>query len=119
MTKLDRTKSFGIVCGHAYAAFEQDGLLFDGAGELAGTPKTVAADERVVKDSIIQTDALVSATAFLLNILKEGAVTKAVVYKEAGNNNQVWESVHTAAIDMGIHKLNFKGAETWKLPESV
>jgi hypothetical protein len=119
MSKLDKTKPFGIVHGHTSAAFEQGGLLYDGSGDLLGTPKTVAASERVESDSIIQTDQAVAAKAFLANILSGGALSKAAIYKAAESNNQDWTTVKAVSADMGIVKFSYQKAETWRLPEET
>lgn len=116
---LDRNKPYGTIAGHPAAHYEQDGLLFDGAGKLLGTPTFVAAAPKVTLDEAMQTDALVSAAAFLKNILKGGALSKAVVYKEAEANNQPWESVRQASVDLGIMKFQFQKAETWRLGEDA
>ena len=119
MLKLDRTKSFGIVSGHPVAMYQQDDLLFNASEELIGTPKTTAEAPPAKKEEQIQTDQLVSAKAFLAQILAGNALSKAVVYTEAEKNNQDWETVKNAAVDMGIVKFSFQKAETWRLPEQA
>jgi hypothetical protein len=119
MSSLDRTKPYGVITGHATAAFEQNGLLYAGSGELLGTPKTVAKSETVVSDAVILTDQVVAAKAFLENILAGGALAKAAVYREAEANNQDWTVVKAVSADMGIVKFNYQKAETWRLPEEA
>ena len=113
--KLDVTQPYGTVVGHDLARYEQNGLLYSATMELLGTPPTV---EAKVKDSrIIMTDAVASGKAFLMTVLKGNALRKAAVFKEAEANNQPWDAVKDAAIEMGIVKFKYQGQETWKLPE--
>jgi hypothetical protein len=114
---LDRNKPYGTISGHPVAHFEQDSLLYDAGGNLIGTPKTVK--KAVEKEDQILTDNLVSAKNFLRNILREGALTKSVVYRAAQDNNQVWDSVKDAAINLDIKKFTFQKSEMWKLPDDV
>lgn len=119
MSSLDRAKTFGVIHGHATAAFEQNGLLYDGAGALLGTPKTVSKSTTVTHDSTVLTDQVVAAKAFLENILAGGPLSKAAVYREAEANNQDWTTLRAVSADMGIVKFNYQKAETWRLPEEV
>lgn len=110
MKKLDRGRSYGVVAGHSWALFEQDGVLFNGAGETQeGGPDPVT----------IETNELNGAKAFLSQILKGGPLSKATIYKAAGENNQPWPDVKAAAEDMKIVTFSYKNAETWKLNEEV
>lgn len=118
MITLDKAKPFATITGHSLARFEQNGLLFGPTGELIGTPKTAATTQRALQEESIQTDQLVNAKAFLMNILNGRSLPKSVVYVEAENNNQPWDAVRNAAIDLGIVKLTIKKAETWRLPET-
>ncbi len=118
MITLDKTKPFATITGHSFARFEQNGLLFGPTGELIGTPKTAATSQRAVSEEMIQTDQLASAKEFLMNILSGRSLAKAIVYVEAENNNQSWDAVRNAAIDLGIVKFTVKKAETWRLPET-
>jgi hypothetical protein len=117
MSDLNTNRPFSTVYGHPIARFEQDGLSYDAAGKLIGTARTVAADPRVVTSERIHTDALDSAMRFLRNILAAGPLSKSVVYKESEASVQDWNSVRDAAIELKIHKFQYRGSEMWKLPE--
>lgn len=97
--KLNKQRPYGTVFGHDTAVFEQDGLLFDGAGEpLGGEQSRVPVKESAVAS---KTQAkIASARAFLENILSGGALDKSVIFKEAENNNQHWGDVKTAFAQM-------------------
>jgi hypothetical protein len=77
----------------------------------------MAADPRTEASERILTDSLDSAVRFLKNILANGALSKSVIYKESENNNQDWDSVRNAALEIKVHKFGFKGVETWKLSD--
>jgi hypothetical protein len=113
---LDRARQYGTITGHSVAVYEQDGLLFDGRGQLLGTPKTVksslAAEEKLITDDMSQ------ARLFLKNILKNGPLAKSAIYKIAEDNNQSWPSVKTAAADLSVVSYTQKDTEVWKLQES-
>jgi len=117
MSTLNRSKPYAAIAGHPRASYEQDGLLYDGAGNLLGTPPTVA--KSVEEHNLIQTDQLVSAQEFLKNVLASGAVSKATLYKEAENNNQPWDAVKDASIALNVMKFKFKQSEMWRLSEPV
>jgi hypothetical protein len=111
--KLDESKPYGTVTGHATASFEQNGKLFGG-------DKMSLTDEEASRstDEVIQTPELTSAQAFLKHILKEQPLQKNIVYKTSQENNQLWQNIVQAAQEMEIIKFSFKGTETWKLPET-
>lgn len=115
--KLDRERSFGTIAGHAVAAYEQDGLLYAGDDSLIGSPKTVSESLPVRTGAVIQTDSLVSAKAFLKQVLAGSALPKSTLYSLAENNNQNWGSVKDAAADLNIIKFMYQKSETWRLPE--
>lgn len=108
---LDRTREFGYVYGSSIGAvYSQDGLDFNGAGELISP----APPEKIV----VETDDLDSAQQFLKTVLRN-PLSKAAVFKTAEGNNQPWDSVKDAAVKLGIVKFKYQGVETWKLPEEV
>jgi len=109
--KLDKTKAYGTIWGHESASFEQGGVLFDAGGFPIGAP---------VKDSrVIVTDNIASAGMFLNNVLSGGPLAKAVLYKEAENNNQAWDKVKEAADLIGVVRYTTNKVESWRLPEKV
>ena len=111
--KLDRSKHFAEIFGHASARYEQDGRLFGPTGS------SLDPNARPAADLIIQTDAVESARMFLLNILKDGALSKATVYKASEENNQAWDSIKDAFVLLNLVKFQFRNTETWKLSETV
>ena len=111
--KLDKSFPYGTVTGHAVAAYEQGGMLFDGAGESLGAPRRSAVD----RDKVIQSADLQSAKTFLETVLSNGALSKPVVFKAAEGSNQSWDLVKQAAEDMAVVKFQFQKMETWKLSE--
>ena len=111
---LDKTKPYGIVYGSATVAFEQEGVLYAADGTAVDAP-TVSKPDPIV----VETDALEGAKAFLMQVLRGGPRSKAVVYKAAEDNNQLWEDVKRAAGLVSVVKFQFNKSETWKLPEDA
>jgi len=115
--RLDRNKPFGEVFGHAYAVYEQGGVLFDGAGAPLILPEPKKTEEFIPQFS---TDSPVNyeiqqARDFLNGILKEGPLTQNAIYREAENNNQNWEAVKTAFAAMHGQTFKQRNGFYWKL----
>ena len=117
MSRLDRTKPYGVIYGHPTAAYEQDTLLYNGLGELIGTPKTVK--ENLADYDRIVTDKMESARAFLLNILQGGPLSKSAIYKATEENNQDWPSVKQASDDLNLKKFTVQKNELWQITSEV
>lgn len=98
--KLNRTRPYGTITGHASACFEQNGVLFDGAGEQLAeyTPASKKPGPKPKEPAFetLNDKALANACAFLQNLLKGGPLDKSVVFKEADGNNQHWDTVKLA-----------------------
>jgi hypothetical protein len=107
-TTFDPALPHATVFGDLRARYEQDGTLFDSLGEPVF-------EERPRTEYLIETSELDSAKTFLENILKNGALSKAQVYKTAESNNQPWELVKRAADAMELVKFTYAKTETWKL----
>ena len=103
---------FATITGHSSAAYEQGGMLFDGAGE------PLSPEKRAKTDAIIETDDLANAKAFLMTILKNGPLSKSTVYKAAEGNNQAWTDVTRAAEMLPVMKFSYQKQEHWKLSEA-
>ena len=112
--KLDFDKPHGVVFGHAYAAYEQDGILYDGAGERIDKPEVKEEVETSGQEDAINYQAR-QAKDFLLGILKEGPVTRTAIYRECEANNQNWEEVQKAFADIGGEAVRIKNGIFWKL----
>jgi len=125
--KFDPSKPHGLVYGDLKVRYVQDGHHFDAAGRCLDpateapkvpskkTPAPAPAPEAVAPEP---TPAAVddAAVAFLKNILKDGPLTKATIYKVCSDENQVWDDVKNAAALLGVQKTPQKGQEVWKLP---
>lgn len=114
--KLNRKEPYGEVYGHAWAAYEQGGVLFDGAGEplqevkpLQQEPLSITSFDDSPNYQGMQ------ARDFLNGILKEGPLTQSAVFKECEANNQDWESVKTAFAAMGGQTFKQRNGFYWKL----
>ena len=110
--KIDFKKPYATITGHDSARYEQNGELF----KPDGTPLNPRVNPtELAKDKIIPDDGVAAAQVFLRNVLAEGALSKATVFKASQDNNQNWECVRQASVLMGIVKFQFKKNETWKL----
>lgn len=113
--KLDRNRSFGHTYGHAYAVFEQDGNLFDGAGDLAEAP-AVSVVKKPKQGAIVEESA---ERLFLLELLNNGPVRKEAIHKESEIRGLSWELVMKEVSQMDIYSFEQgKGPakkEMWKL----
>jgi hypothetical protein len=103
----------GTITGHAWAQFEQDGVLFGSDG----FSKSQSTDRQEPTARQTKTFARSDAQAFLRVILAGGPVAKASIYKEADANNQRWSDVSTAFAEM--RGVIFKQGKTivWRLSE--
>lgn len=110
--KLDRERPFGVIYGHAKAAYEQDGVLFNGAGK----PIDEATTKEIEKDKIVETNDVSNAKTFLETVLKNGPLAKPQVLKIAEGANQRWADVTKAASLVDIVKYQYRNSEMWKLP---
>lgn len=120
MKILDKAQPYATVTGHPAAAFEQNGMLFDGAGlplVPPPAPGAEAADDR--KDDIIETDEVESAKQFLLNVLSSGPLSKSALYKVAEENNQPWDAVRKAYVMLRVVSYAYRGVTMWKLNETT
>lgn len=119
--KFDPKKPYGVITGHAWARYEQNGILYDTQGnsefqeivdfEEAEAPKEV----EVIFSKEKKDFALSNATDFLMNILADGPLARSVVFKECSANNQDWEKVKTAFADMGGETTQRRNILYWKL----
>ncbi len=115
MKKLDKSKGYGTVAGHDKAVYEQNGILFDGAGDELTPDKAKAVKaEATSRDMMLE-----SAALFLKNILINGPMDRSALYREVEQNNQDWESVKTAAAKLEVRKYKKGSTEMWKLTEAA
>lgn len=121
MSLMNVKKPHGTVYGHATAAYEQDGLLYDAQYRSLNSypelkPKPAP---KPTLTGLVMPDPLENSKAFLRQILKENPLSKSVVYKESEASNQVWDNVRDAAIEMAIVKFTQNKLEMWRLPEEA
>lgn len=114
---LDRNQPFGTIYGAGVARYEQNGFMFDGGGRLIVEPtlEQAATTAEIAADSVHVTDDVLSAKAFLENILSGGSIAKAVIYQEAEKNNQNWDRVKEAMAIMNISQYKYRGVEMWRV----
>ena len=124
--KFDPRQPHGTITGHQWARYEQNGQLYDANGNrpMLEIPDAVKLEpdedtdkpEEATPENEHQMDfRRMHAKDFLLNILKDGPLPRAVVYQEADNNNQDWNKVNTAFADLGGEKFKRGVSIYWKL----
>ncbi len=119
---FNEREPYGMVYGHPWARYEQNGVLYDPSGRNPDedarepeVPEPVVAE--VADDEPGQRDfALESAKEFLRNILSGGPVTRSAVWQQADKNNQSWEKVEQAFDQLGGIKQKSGTWTYWKLP---
>jgi hypothetical protein len=113
--KFDPKQPYGVITGHSWARYEQNGVLFDGQGKPDFEPEME--EEALPDPGITNTKdfGLNNARDFLTNILADGSLPRSVVFKECSVNNQEWEKVKTAFADMGGEVTQRKNVIHWKL----
>jgi len=113
--KLNMNLPYGEVYGHPFAAYEQGGVLYDGAGEPLEAPVRVEQTSVSVPTDFSPNYQGMQARDFLNGLLKEGPLTQTAIYKEAENNNQNWEEVKKAFSEMGGQTFKQRNGFYWKL----
>jgi len=119
---FDPHKPHGIIINHPAARYEQNGRLYDHGGRMIGISQPE--DPPEIEDTISAPRQLEpgerdfaqeQAREFLNNILAEGPLRRAEIYKTANANNQPWEKVREAFAAMQGEVFNRKNALYWKL----
>lgn len=123
--KFDPRKPHGTITNHAWARYEQNGVLFNSVGESPYEPEEEV--EKEIKEEIKEEPPEVeskpapdpfgvrNAKDFLKNILAEGPLPRSSIYKESQANNQDWDNVKTAFAQMDGEKVMRKTVTYWKL----
>lgn len=120
MSKLNLKQPYGVVYGHDTVRYTQEGKNYDAQYREVGAPPPDKPAPKVQKtEGVAKATSLDNAKAFLLQILKENPVSKSAIYKEAENNNQSWNDVKDAFIDLKLIKFAKANLEMWQLPEEV
>ncbi len=109
--KLDMKRPYGLIYGHSFAQYEQDGKLFDSTGlllvesEHAPEPKPTSEETKFSE---------AQARAFLTGILAGGPILRSAVYRECEANNQNWDDVRTVFAQIG-YEQKIRNGIFWKL----
>lgn len=110
--KLDKKRPYGQTWGHTRAAYEQDGNLFDGAGNLVEDAPPTSAKTEAPK--LAESN---DAEQFLRTLLQGGAMSKDKVYKAVESAGQVWNDVKTAAAAIPVRIYRQGKSDMWQLVE--
>ena len=122
-SKLNLKQPYGVVYGHDVIKYTQNGKNYDTQfmEVVEGKPEKAPQQPKGTppKELSKGEQALADAKAFLVQILKVNPLSKAAVFKECESNNQSWDMVKNAAVELNIVKFSQKNMEMWKLPEEV
>jgi hypothetical protein len=122
--QLDPHKPYGLVMNHSRVRYEQDGKRFDFAGKLLtgdDEDEPAADNDTVTPAKALEPGerdfGLEQAKEFLRNVLAEGPLRRAEIFKVCEANNQPWETVKTAfaAIEGQVHTR--KNSLYWQLKQ--
>jgi hypothetical protein len=120
--QLNRNRSFATIVGHEWARYEQDGVLFDGQGNTPASTAAIAKAAKPNSKSAPKTDVdlkVRNAQDFLKALLAGGPIDKSVVFKEAENNCQDWESVKVAFAKLNGASFKRGQSTIWRLTEDI
>jgi len=107
--KLNPKQHFGHVYGNHFAAFEQDGKYFDGAGkEVDNAGNSVDVDYEEDNEE---------GVAFLQNLLENTQMSKKKIADQAEREGVSWHLVENAANTLNVVKFKQGVVWTWRLPE--
>ncbi len=117
---FDPRKPHGVIINHPVMRYEQNGMIFDRAGQLVGgTPPIPEEEDTFTPPPKLEPGErdfdLEQAREFLTNILAEGPLRRAEIYKVCTANNQSWEKVKQAFAAMQGEVFNRKNSLYWKL----
>lgn len=115
MIALNRKRPYGVIVGHEWARYEQEGVLFDGNGNTQESSALIERVSRRSKKDPEQDLKLENAREFLRNLLAGGPVDKSAVYRECENNNQEWDSVKKAFALMNGSVIQRGASKLWRL----
>lgn len=110
--KLDKNRPSGQIYGHHRAVYEQDGKLFNGAGELIEDEKS--SKEKVtepVKEGVLNKN----AEQFVRETLAGGKMNQDRVYAASQEAGMVWDDVTTAAAALNVRKYKQGTYTMWQL----
>jgi hypothetical protein len=126
--KLDLKKPHGVITGHSWARYEQDGILYDQMGypedyfynndddTKDAKPNFKEDDAVALPDPPVERDfALEQASDFLINILAQGPLARSAIFKEAALNNQNWDKIKTAFSNLGGEAFHKRNVIHWRL----
>ena len=105
--KLDRQKGYGQIWGHSQAMFEQDGMLFNCAGNaIAASAVEVKTSAPVLAKG---------ATEFLRALLHDGAVPATQIRADAEAAGYSWRTVQRVKAALGVLAVKEgRGGWVWK-----
>lgn len=113
---LDIKRGYGLITGHPWARYEQDGVLYDAQGnDPQDEPESPEENQQEAPEPGARDFALENAKDFLKTVLNGGPVTKSAVYRACEMNNQNWEKVQEAFAQLKGEVVRNGNWTLWKL----
>ncbi len=110
MIKLDFGRPHGLIYGHAQAKYEQNGILFNDAGDPVDASPGILADSAVG-----QTVSKRDAVEFLRALLADRPVQVSQIQVASGKAGYGWRTVQRAKATIGaVAVKDGRGAWFWK-----
>jgi len=100
--KFDASKNHGTIYNHPEAMYEQNGQLYD----AAGNPCDKTVESKAASGNTID---------FLRDILDGGEMMQSNIKKESELQGLNWQDVQNAALELSITKTKVGNANLWKL----
>jgi len=108
--KLDKRRNYAQVFGHAWAVYEQDGVLFNSHGDPGASKVEAPVEESPIPKLSTEEP---SEIKFLKATLQNGPKVLGVVRREADEAGLAWDEVQRASTM--VQKLKYKNTQLWKL----
>jgi hypothetical protein len=112
--EFDPKKSHGVIYGHDTAIYEQNGNLYDGAGNFAAESEEVPEEKVTIKKKKEPASGLAE---FLTGLLSGGPIMQINVKKECEKAGYEWSELLTVSAEMGLKKFKKGALMMWQLPE--
>jgi hypothetical protein len=106
-------KSYGIIFGHDWARYEQNGTLYDAQGRSYDESSTDRAENEEFRSDPLTN--VQNAREWLEEQLKGGPVQRENLFKKAEQEGIKWDSVKVAATEIKVVANKVRDNIIWRL----
>ena len=110
---MDFSKSYGVICGHEWARFEQGGTLYDAQGNSYDEQSTDR--EEMAEYRPTQATLTVNAREFLQTLLTDGPMQRDNIFKESEKAGYNWANIKDAAQELKVTAYKIREISYWRL----